>query len=172
MSDRVQARGVAGRAFDGVARTAGAALAMVLLASLGLAAKEKEPTRVKMRILPIASTRGVDLYQAYCVQCHGKGGKGDGGLATGLRKPPADLTRIAERHGGTFSRVSVGRYIMGDRAGGSQSWDQDWNPVVARDGGIDDMPLWSFLFEKLYPDQPNRLRFESLAQYTESLQGK
>jgi hypothetical protein len=33
-------------------------------------------------------------------------------------------------------------------------------------------PLRSYLFEKMYPDQPNRLRFESLAQYLESLQGK
>ena len=172
MSSVTRTRGSGGQALEGLTRAAGATLAMVLVGSVGLAAMDKEPTRVRMRIQPIASTRGVDLYQAYCLQCHGKGGKGDGSLAKGLRKPPADLTGIAERNGGTLSRVSVGRYIMGDRSGGAQSWDKDWNPVVARDGAIDDMPLWSYLFEKMYPDQPNRLRFESLAQYVESIQGK
>jgi hypothetical protein len=128
---------------------------------------------VKLRLRPVASTKGIDLYRGYCLQCHGNEGKGDGPLATGLRTPPADLTRIAERNGGKFSRVGVSRYIMGDRPGGVTSLDEDWNPVVVRGGVADDMPKWSYLFAKLYPsDRANGLRFESLAQHVESIQAK
>lgn len=42
------------------------------------------------------------VYQLYCATCHGRGGKGDGPAAASLTTPPADLTTIAKRNGGTF----------------------------------------------------------------------
>jgi hypothetical protein len=159
--------------FGAATRAAGAVLALALLASQGLTVRAEDAKRLKLRLRPTASTKGIDLYRAYCVQCHGKGGKGDGELAAGLRTRPADLTRIAERNGGSFSRLAVTRYIMGDRSGGATHLDEDWNPVVVRKGVADDMPLWSYQFGSLYPDDSaSRLRFESLAKYVESLQGK
>ena len=135
-------------------------------------AQAEEARRVKLRERPITSTKGVDLYKAYCVQCHGAGGKGDGEMAKGLTTPPADLTRIAERNGGKFPRVGVARYIMGDRPGGATRLDEDWNPTVFRGGRADDMPLWSYIFGSLYKDQPNHMRFDSLARHVETLQAK
>ena len=37
-------------------------------------------------------SRGRELYEQNCIQCHGAGGRGDGPLAAGLRPPPLDLT--------------------------------------------------------------------------------
>ena len=38
-------------------------------------------------------------YQLYCASCHGPQGRGDGPRAAELSRPPADLTRLHERHG-------------------------------------------------------------------------
>lgn len=48
-----------------------------------------------------------------CAPCHGESGKGDGELAKGLAHPPADLTRISARHGGTFPSAYVMSKIWG-----------------------------------------------------------
>lgn len=45
---------------------------------------------------------GALVFAESCAGCHGPGGKGDGPAAPGLRPRPADLTRIAARHGGEF----------------------------------------------------------------------
>ena len=56
---------------------------------------------------------GAALYQSYCASCHGAGGQGDGPAAAGLSVPPADLTRLAQRNGGTFPMVVVMSRIDG-----------------------------------------------------------
>src|SRR5438874_828294 len=56
---------------------------------------------------------GSALYSTYCTTCHGAQGKGDGMFAKSLRKAPADLTGIAKRNGGVFSRTDVARIIDG-----------------------------------------------------------
>ena len=50
---------------------------------------------------------GRALYQDYCATCHGPAGKGDGPLAGDWPKPPADLTGISARNGGTFPLARV-----------------------------------------------------------------
>ena len=71
-----------------------------------------------------------------CAACHGTDGRGDGPMAEVLNTPPADLTRIAERNGGSFPYWKVfatidGRYIVpghGERdmpVGGRQFIDED-----------------------------------------------
>ncbi len=40
----------------------------------------------------ISVAAGVDLFAAHCIGCHGLTGHGDGPLARGLQRPPADLT--------------------------------------------------------------------------------
>lgn len=64
---------------------------------------------------------GRALYEAYCRDCHGDAGQGDGPAAAGLAHPPADLTRIAARNGGRFPMMRVMSVIdgytrRGDRA--------------------------------------------------------
>ncbi|HUM03309.1 MAG TPA: c-type cytochrome [Thermoanaerobaculia bacterium] len=41
---------------------------------------------------PAARERGLDLYRAYCVLCHGEKGDGRGVRREGLSKSPRDLT--------------------------------------------------------------------------------
>ncbi len=51
---------------------------------------------------PPLSEWGKDLYVLRCASCHGEGGKGDGPTVVALKNPPADLTKISKKHGGTF----------------------------------------------------------------------
>ncbi|MHA6324902.1 c-type cytochrome [Roseivivax sp. CAU 1753] len=54
-----------------------------------------------------------DDYANLCAGCHGLSGQGDGPMAESLAVQPSDLTRIAERNGGTFSRFQVMSKIHG-----------------------------------------------------------
>lgn len=99
-----------------------------------------------------------------CAVCHGRDGRGHGPMAAQLVKPPADLTRIRERNGGTFpySRVFAiidGRYMVpghGDR----------------------EMPIWGRRFTeqnvKTFGEKGGEIvateRVHELAGYIESLQ--
>lgn len=56
---------------------------------------------------------GADLYRHHCAACHGLGGHGDGPVAANLSVRVPDLTRIANRHGGTFPEEDVRRIIDG-----------------------------------------------------------
>lgn len=62
---------------------------------------------------PDGRVAGRALFDQYCVSCHGKDGTGNGPAAEGLAKRPADLTRIAERNGGSFPMVRVMSVIDG-----------------------------------------------------------
>ena len=74
------------------------------------------------------AANGGDLFQSYCVVCHGSDAKGSGPLASSLTKRPADLTVLAAANGGTFPTEMVARIIDGR------------NPVKGHGGG--DMPVW------------------------------
>jgi mono/diheme cytochrome c family protein len=65
---------------------------------------------------PAAIARGQQLFQAYCMVCHGTDGKGTGPAATGLPHAPADLTHHFHRAPGDgdaylFWRVSEGGQV-------------------------------------------------------------
>ena len=77
---------------------------------------------------------GSDLYRQYCSACHGSDGKGQGPLAASLKTPPADLTRIAERNGGTFDETALMSVIDGRR--------------TVAEHGPRDMPVWGARFEE------------------------
>lgn len=53
------------------------------------------------------------MYEAYCVTCHGDGGRGDGPLATDLKVAPSDLTILAQNNGGVFPYSDVMAQIYG-----------------------------------------------------------
>ncbi len=56
---------------------------------------------------------GAVLFAENCAICHGTSARGDGPLAQGLTPRPPDLTRIAQRAGGTFPRAAVLTQIDG-----------------------------------------------------------
>lgn len=56
---------------------------------------------------------GKQLYETWCVSCHGAAGRGDGPVAKSLTREVPDLSLIARRHGGAFPRDLVERIIDG-----------------------------------------------------------
>jgi mono/diheme cytochrome c family protein len=77
---------------------------------------------------------GRELYQRHCMVCHGPEGKGDGPLADELKTRPADLTRLAQRRGGSFPEIELREFIDGRRK------------VRGHGGG--EMPIWGRIFAR------------------------
>jgi mono/diheme cytochrome c family protein len=82
----------------------------------------------------VSAAKGKLIYVRYCASCHGTTGRGDGIVATELRVPPTDLTRLAEKAGGRFPEDVVTRSIDGRR--------------TPRVHGTPDMPVWGEVFER------------------------
>jgi mono/diheme cytochrome c family protein len=79
-------------------------------ALLGMAwAAEQPPLRIPGETV----SAGQQYFVRYCSTCHGVTGRGDGPAAPALRTPPADLTRIAQRHGRRFPAAEIAAYIDG-----------------------------------------------------------
>ena len=72
------------------------------------------------------------MYTNYCAVCHGTEGKGNGPAADALKTPPADLTMLSKKNGGTYPAIKVGSAIRGDAH------------VAAH--GSKEMPVWGKLF--------------------------
>lgn len=62
-------------------------------------------------------TTGAADYAEFCAACHGPGGKGDGEMAEGLAKRPADLTQLSAKNGGVFPATRVMAQIWGYTGG-------------------------------------------------------
>jgi mono/diheme cytochrome c family protein len=133
------------------------ALGAVVAGLVAWAAQAPPPPAGEQRRL-IDSLEGQALYREYCAVCHGEQGKGDGPMARALKSPPADLTRIAIRNGGTFPLKKVERIISGD------------SPVEAGHG-TREMPVWGPIFSQIAWDVDlGNIRVANLAKYIESLQ--
>jgi mono/diheme cytochrome c family protein len=97
----------------------------------------------------------------YCASCHGADARGKGPVAATLRIPPADLTRIAKRHGGRVPAGDIANYI-------------DGRTTVAAHG-TREMPVWGrILGEKIAEgtteDEVARGRIDALVAYLMSIQ--
>ena len=107
----------------------------------------------------INSLDGPALFNNYCAVCHGVSAKGDGPMAKMLTVKAPDLTRIAERHGGKFSRPQVEGIISGEAA--------------LHGHGTREMPIWGPIFSQVSWDMDlGRVRVDNVARYLESLQEK
>lgn len=128
---------------------AGAVLAAAL-AWAALARAEESP----------AAQAGHNLYEQYCMVCHGLRGQGDGELAEELRVAPADLTTIAKRRGGVFPEVELREVIDGRRR--------------VRAHGAANMPLWGDVFSSQRAGAQNEIEIRdkvtSLVTYLKSIQ--
>ena len=100
--------------------------------------------------------RGRDMFGRYCASCHGLTGKGDGPLATTLKKPPADLTQISKKSNGIFPHAKVRQFIDGERA--------------VRAHGSREMPIWGKEFRRNNPDPTVRLQMLAFTSFIESIQ--
>jgi len=76
-----------------------AGLVMILSLLLAVGCNEVSEEEAHQREMVAA---GRASYRAYCAGCHGLEAKGNGPAAPAMKIPPADLTTISQRHGGTF----------------------------------------------------------------------
>jgi mono/diheme cytochrome c family protein len=106
----------------------------------------------------IASIQGVELYKAYCATCHGPDAKGKGPMASSLKTPPPDLTRIAIRNRGVFPIMRVEKIISGEE-----------QPSPGH--GTREMPVWGPIFSQITHDVDlGRVRIDNLARYLRDIQ--
>jgi mono/diheme cytochrome c family protein len=108
----------------------------------------------------IASIQGPALYKAYCASCHGADAKGSGPMAKSLKVPPADLTRISARYGGTFPLMQIERIISGEEE-------------LSSGHGAREMPVWGPIFSHVDDDRDiGGVRIDNLARYLRDIQAK
>ena len=111
-----------------------------------------------------AAQRGHNLYEQYCMDCHGMKGQGDGVLAEDLKVAPADLTTIAMRRKGVFPDPEIREIIDGRRR--------------VRAHGPLNMPLWGKAFGMAtasaggQTEAETRDKINSLIDYLKSIQKK
>lgn len=131
--------------------------AMMSLWMLLVFAQEHVPGEIP---LPRTSpTSGREMYRAYCADCHGEKGKGDGPVASVLKVEPPDLTTLSKRNNGKFPRDRVYRTIKGEAH------------VTAH--GSKDMPMWGPVFRNMAKGKGEaEVRIKTLAAYLSSLQEK
>ena len=133
-----------------------AGLALVVLAVVPILGAGVE-TRQEQR----AKFDGGDVFRTYCVVCHGTAGKGDGPLASSMRKPPPDLTQFTKQNKGTFPKELVGKIIDGRE------------PIKGHGGP--NMPVWGDAFSRsLENSDPESVKqkIQALVNYVESIQQK
>lgn len=100
-------------------------------------------------------------FMRLCASCHGTSARGDGPAAAGLKKPPADLTRIAARRDGVFPTREVTETIDGRR------------DVAVH--GSRDMPVWGLILaqpihEEAGGEEVLRGRLQVLVEYLRAIQ--
>ncbi len=104
---------------------------------------------------------GKVMFKEYCAACHGLDAKGHGPVAHMLKLPPADLTSLANRHGGKFPY----EYVSGVLRFGTAA-------TILH--GSKEMPTWGPIFEP-YDEHNERAvqqRIKNLCDYLASLQEK
>jgi mono/diheme cytochrome c family protein len=96
------------------------------------------------------------MFREYCAVCHGNEGRGDGPVASALKRAPTDLTEIARRHGGRFPKLMVMRVIEGIDFVGAH--------------GNRPMPIWGSVFRSRDGAAVASLRVNALMEYVAQLQ--
>lgn len=131
------------------------------LAGAGLLALGVDPSHASEESDAVLAPVGAEMFGRYCASCHGVSGKGDGPVASALEVPPADLTRIAARRGGTFPDSEIARFIDG-------RFDLPAH-------GSREMPVWGRRFgasiaKNTEPDEVARGRILTLVEYLKTIQ--
>lgn len=129
--------------------------AMILAPALVTAAHAQSPEPAQMA----QTTPGGAVFRTYCASCHGTSARGDGPLASAMKRKPANLTELAKRNGGQFPSDLVFRTIDGRQ------------PV--RGHGGPDMPVWGDVFSRSREaGDEDRVKavIQSLVNYLDSIQ--
>jgi mono/diheme cytochrome c family protein len=120
---------------------------------------QKRPTQ-QIQLPPASPTSGSQMFRAYCADCHGVNGKGNGPVAAVLKIMPPDLTTLTQRNQGTFPYERVFKTISGDASIASH--------------GAREMPIWGPVFRQMEKGRRGdaQLRIKTLTSYVASLQAQ
>ncbi len=110
------------------------ALLLSALLSVGIHAHSASATTAVTApaLTPPELAEAAEDFRTYCSVCHGRNGKGRGPVASELKTPPADLTIISDRAGGSFPAETVYKKVEG------------LDMPLAH--GTTEMPIWGALF--------------------------
>lgn len=137
-------------------------LALAAAFALGLRSGPSAAGQEPQRQAPLQERveYGRQAFWVYCASCHGRSGRGDGPVAPDLKVPPADLTRLAARNGGSFPRDRTYQAIDGR--------------LLVRGHGTSEMPVWGATLQIPGSDRDQerevRERILDLLSYIESIQ--
>ncbi len=138
-----------------------AALAVALLAGIGYA-NQSTSRKVVIPISRTPASSGKQMYVSYCAPCHGVDGRGQGPVASALKKQPADLALLSKNNGGKFPSA----HIMSVLKFGAD------NPSH----GTAQMPVWGPMLGQMdainAENNVSLLRISNLSQYLQTLQTK
>jgi mono/diheme cytochrome c family protein len=115
---------------------------------------------------PAAAQSGKQDYNAYCAECHGRDGKGNGPTTetVPMNPPPPDLTVLAKKNGGKFPFDEVVDIVDGRK--NIPSHERIQMPFL---GTTLQQPGKEFTPES---DAAVKRRIDAMARYVESLQQK
>jgi mono/diheme cytochrome c family protein len=129
----------------------------VMLSSVAAAAAGQQTPVAPPSSLLTPSLAGIDNFVLYCAPCHGRDGRGGGPVASALKTPPADLTRISIRNKGVFPADRVRRFVT--------------NGAEVPAHGSSAMPVWGPTFRSLdSSDKLVEIRIANVVAYLESIQ--
>lgn len=122
--------------------------------------------------LPAAAQDGSRLgrieFNAYCAQCHGASGKGDGIIAHLLTVAPADLTGLQRDNGGVFPFARIYDTIESGGAIGAHGTPE--MPAWGERYTVDAFLLYDFRIDPAERDAFIRGRILALTEFISTLQ--
>lgn len=116
------------------------AMATVMVVNSYAVAAEKEKLDIGKR-----------EFESKCAICHGKSGKGDGGVTGILKKTPADLTVLTKNNGGVFPFERAHAAIDGR--------------TLIQAHGSRDMPIWGNVYKSETEPAAGNYYFDTPYQY-------
>ena len=139
-----------------------AGLAAAVIVGVGYANQSTAKKTVVIPVTKAPANDGKQMYVNYCAPCHGVDGRGNGPVASALKKQPTNLAALSRNHGGKFPSthiVSVLQFGATNPSHGSAEMPV-WGPML---GTVDTAANEA---------SQRALRISNLSRYLQSLQEK
>jgi len=126
----------------------------------GISYADQSQSKVTIPVNRTVASDGRQMYVNYCAPCHGADGKGNGPVASELRRKPTDLTVLSKNNKGRYPDM----HVMAVLEFGAD--------VPAH--GTAQMPVWGPVLGKMENTkaQSKLLRMSNLCSYLKSIQVK
>ena len=89
---------------------------MAIISAFAVAQQAPAGSSATVKHVPItntASNSGKEMFNSYCAVCHGKDAKGNGPAASAMKSAPTDLTKLAQKEGGSYPAAHVAAVLRG-----------------------------------------------------------